>query len=290
MNRQHQDEHGSQSGPALGIDAGATLTKLAILEPDGTVRFELLDGGGDSELAARVASLKPVSIGVTGGGAQRLSDLLPTPVTPSDEFTAWARGASSLTGQEPTSGCEKTLLVSVGTGTSALFLDGASVHRVGGTALGGGTILGLGSQLCQTLDFDALCRMATTGQRNTVDFMLSDVYPEGESPLLLANDITASCFAKLAHPSVTGPEPAREDLAAAIMGLVGENIALICVGLARASDASQVFYAGSTLRGNSVLADILTTLTSALGPSAQILENGEFAGALGALEIARTRA
>ncbi len=289
---QNHGRGGSGVGPALGFDVGATLTKLAIFPPGEQGRFEVLGKLQDSELSGLISSLGPSSIGVTGGGAERLFGDIHQSATLTlvDEFTAWGAGASALLAQDPTPHPAPYLLVSVGTGTSALRVDGDSVHRVGGTALGGGTVLGLGSLLCDCLDFGELCRMAERGKRQTVDLMLSDVYPSGDNPLLLAADITASSFARISHPTATGPKPSHDDLAAAIMGLVGENVALICASLARAAGATHVFYGGSTLRGNTRLADLLITLTTALGRPAHLLPNGEFAGAIGASQIAQTHA
>jgi type II pantothenate kinase len=69
------------------------------------------------------------------------------------------------------------------------------------------------------------------------------------------------------------------------MGLVGENVALICAGLAAAHGVRRVVYGGSTLRGNKPLRDVLALITAAFGREPVLLDAGEFAGALGALEL-----
>ncbi|MFQ5417547.1 MAG: hypothetical protein ACE5FL_10925, partial [Myxococcota bacterium] len=70
-----------------------------------------------------------------------------------------------------------------------------------------------------------------------------------------------------------------------IMGLVGENVGLICGGLAARAGVDHIVYGGSTLRHNDALSDILRALAAACGCRATILKDGEFAGALGALAI-----
>ena len=67
--------------------------------------------------------------------------------------------------------------------------------------------------------------------------------------------------------------------------LVGENVALICTGLAAAHGVRRIVYGGSTLRGNGALHLVLTMITAAFGREPLFLEDGEFAGALGALEL-----
>ena len=50
------------------------------------------------------------------------------------------------------------------------------VERVGGTALGGGTVVGLGKLLLGVESFAELAAMAERGDRRTVDLLVGDVY------------------------------------------------------------------------------------------------------------------
>ncbi len=52
----------------------------------------------------------------------------------------------------------------------------------------------------------------------------------------------------------------------------------------------RIIFAGSTLRGNPVLAEVLVGVTAMLGRPSTVLEDGEFCGAVGALELASRRA
>jgi len=113
-----------------------------------------------------------------------------------------------------------------------------------------------------------------------VDLLVKDIYQPGEIALL--GDATAANFGK---PDVHAQSPAPEDVSHALMGLVGENVALICVGLAAAHGVRTIVYGGSTLRENPALRDVLAGITAAFGREPVLLEGGEFAGALGALEL-----
>ena len=75
-------------------------------------------------------------------------------------------------------------------------------------------------------------------------------------------------------------------MAASIMRLVGENVALIAGGHAHRQGVDRIVYGGSTLRGNPALAQVLNEVTGMLGLKVSILKDGEFAGAVGALEWA----
>ena len=262
----------------MGADVGATLAKLAI-RADGAVRYELLASDALDRVATELQQARPDRVGLTGGGALPLSRLLPAESVQVNEFAAWGAGMDTIL--EDPDGPERYVMASVGTGTSVLLVDGMSVNRIGGTALGGGTILGLGALLLRTRDFDEITALARKGERSHVDLRVSDIYRAGEFPL--ASELTAASFGKLARAEGT---PTREDLASATMGLVGENVALICGGLAAAAQAPRVIYAGSTLRGNEVLRAILSQVTGAMGRRPVFPHDGEFAGALGALKLA----
>jgi type II pantothenate kinase len=140
--------------------------------------------------------------------------------------------------------------------------------------------MGLGGLLLGGASFEELAALAAKGDRRRVDLLVSDIYRPGEIALL--GDATAANFGK---PGVHERAPAPADLAHAIMGLVGENVALSCTGLAASHGVRRIVYGGSTLRANPVLRDVLALITSAFGCEPILLDGGEFAGALGALEL-----
>jgi type II pantothenate kinase len=157
------------------------------------------------------------------------------------------------------------------------------VIRVGGTALGGGTLFGLGAALTGSRSFDQVIELASGGDRRNVDLLVSDIYPSGELPL--PGDLNAASFAKLANPDIADrTDPA--DLAHAVIGMVGENIGLICGSLAASVNVKRIVYGGSTLRNNSPLVDVLHVMATVGGQEAVFLKTPEYAGALGALSLA----
>jgi type II pantothenate kinase len=93
------------------------------------------------------------------------------------------------------------------------------------------------------------------------------------APLL--RDLTAASFGKL-----QSVQP--DDLAHAIMGLVGENVALLCGGFARGQAIDGVVYCGSTLAENPALRRIISEITTLFGHQPCFLAGGAFCGAVGA--------
>jgi type II pantothenate kinase len=271
------------SAAAAGVDLGATLAKLAIRASDGQTRFHLMPVQAIEQVARKVESSSPAQVGLTGGGATELASLLGSDTVRAVEFDAWRRGAAEMLRRQDRDRSGPFLLVSLGTGTSAMLVNGSETIRVGGTALGGGTIVGLGAALTGSANFAKIAELAVRGDRRRVDLLVSDIYPAGE--LFLPGDLNAASFAKLAHREQDGPADPR-DLAHAIMGMVAENVGLICGGLAVAAGVSRIVYGGSTLRDNPTLVEILELIAVSSGHEAVFLENPEFAGAMGALSIA----
>jgi len=267
---------GAITGATVGADAGATLCKLVLPAPTGlqTVKFPSADL---VTLRRCLGEWQPQRVAATGGGASRLvRELAGVEVRTVPEFAAWARGAPLLAARIGLELPEKYLVAVIGTGTSVLAIEPGGAKRIGGSALGGGTLLGLGRLLLGVESFDEICALAARGDRRRVDLSVGDIYPGGE--IALPADLNASSFAKL-------DSRAPEDLAHALVGMLGENIGLICGNLARSAGASAVLYCGSTLLHNRGLQEILRWVTAMHGATAHFPEDGAFCGALGALAL-----
>jgi type II pantothenate kinase len=256
----------------VGIDAGATLCK--VVHHDQTLRTERYSSGDLPSVRRAVSERAPRFVLATGGGAEELGqEIGGVVVRRVPEFSAWGRGASILAARSGIALPPRYLLVSVGTGTSALAIEDGKVARAGGTALGGGTLIGLGRLLLGTESFSELVALAESGDRRTVDLLVGDIYRRGTPPLPAA--VTAASFGKLRSTKAA-------DVASALMGLLGENIGLICGGLAARVGADLVVYCGSTVSENAPLDATLTAVTRMSGADAIFLRDGAFCGAVGA--------
>jgi type II pantothenate kinase len=274
---------GAGSGVVLGVDWGATLAKIAMRRPGGPPEYRLLPVDDPEACLRALGEVGAGRVGVTGGGTAMLARALASAV-PVNEFAAWGSGAAAMLADQGGTTLQRYLLVSIGTGTSVLLVDGVSVTRVGGTALGGGTLLGLAAGLVGTSDFEHIVALAAKGSRREVDLLVSDIYPAGGIPL--AGELTASNFGKLARRLQAGEAAEDADLVQAIVGVIAENVALLCASLAGAAQVTRIVFGGSTLRGNPALAGMLEQFLRAYGREPVFLRHGEFAGALGALLLA----
>jgi type II pantothenate kinase len=217
----------------LGIDFGLSNLDLVLLEdqqPAG--RWSQPSPGPASlatlELALELTGLQPsqlASLAVTGGRHQ----LLPNhyqglALRKVGEIEAVARGGLAA------AGLEQALVISVGSGTSVVAAGPSQARHLTGTALGGGSLRGLGKLLLGTshpLEIDALARQ---GDRYQVDLSLAAALG-GDLGAMAARG-TAVNFGRIAEQS-TPPQPA--DLAAALVGLIAQEVAIISVGAWRHS-------------------------------------------------------
>ena len=261
---------------AAGVDVGTSLVKLALRTGD-DLSLRILPALAIERAAREIEAFRPERIGLTGAGASRLAGLLGLDTSARVEFEAWRAGAEVLLARQGAAPLGRDLVVSLGTGTSFLLAEPERVTRVGGTALGGGTLLALGAALAGTGDPAELVALASRGQRRNVDLTLADVDPGGA--LALSADFTAAFFAKLAR----GPAAAA-DVAHALVGLVAETVGTLASAVAAAVQARRILYGGGTLRENAPLREILAAYS--FTGEKLFLEDGEFAGALGALELA----
>ena len=147
------------------------------------------------------------------------------------------------------------LLCNAGTGVSILHVKSETQYeRVSGTALGGGTFLGLTRLLTAARDFQDALDSAADGDARRVDMLVADIYGAGEerSGLPLPGDLTASFFAKNLMRKDADPRAHTrdEDLCKALVVMIAQNLAQIAHLNARIHGARRVFFTGNFLRNN----------------------------------------
>ncbi|MBK9941055.1 MAG: Fumble domain-containing protein [Kouleothrix sp.] len=196
------------------------------------VRQIMAHGGTDLAALGRLA--------VTGGRHHELPERLGAcQVLSVGEVPAIGRGGQAmaeLMGADPD---VPTLVVSAGSGTAVVSARGREYAHITGSGVGGGTLLGLARLLVGTIDPGEIDRLARVGDPNGADLSLGDVVggPIGRLPA----SATAVNFGRLARHAA---EVRREDLAAALVTLVGQVIAVTAINAARAQQLERVVVIG----------------------------------------------
>lgn len=264
----------------IGIDVGGSTTKIVGYRKDRSLlavqRVVAKDpvtsvygalGRFISENGLQLSQVEHIVL--TGVGASHFEgDLYGIPTTKAVEFQAIGRGGLELSGKD------HALVVSLGTGTA--FVEASRTHgskHIGGSGVGGGTLLGLCERLAQVSSFDTVLQLAGKGDLHKVDLTIGDISTKDVGNMNA--DVTAANFGKLAD------DAAQEDLVAGVVNMVFQTIGMLAVFAVRESTTRDIVLTG-TLTVMPEIREVFSAL-EALHPVNFILpENSVFATAIGA--------
>ncbi|MET1248255.1 type II pantothenate kinase [Sporolactobacillus sp. STCC-11] len=261
-----------------GIDAGGTLIKVAIQRRQGWYFQSFSIRQVDDCLVWLNERAAPLSLRITGGKSAIVQDKLNRQdKTSVPEFLASCNGARHLLALEGQSQLTDFILTNVGTGTSINLIRGEMQEWVGGTGVGGGTLVGLSGLLTNVYDYSKLIRLAAQGHRDSVDLTVSRIYGNGTPPI--PGDLTASNFGALSGKTAVPPSA---DQVASVIGLVAETVTALSVMAAQKAGVDTVVYIGSSFVENPKLKKSVTRYSRQWGITPIILRDGSFCGAVGA--------
>lgn len=231
----------------VGLDFGITNLDGATLERQVFRRGWRVDCPGAS-LASLEAALQVggvaleelTAIGTTGGKHRELPvSWNGVPLVKVAEADAVGRGGLQLANLEIDNPLESALVVSAGTGTAMYAVRGTDCQHVTGSAVGGGTLLGLARFLIGTANPLEIAELAARGDPSQVDGTLLDVIGGGIGHL--PPDATAVNLGRLAKLEAL---PSREDVAAGLVTLVAQVIAVIALNASKASQLERIVFVG----------------------------------------------
>lgn len=142
-------------GIVIGIDVGGSTTKIVGIENEvvkspmfvkATDPVTSLFGAFGKYIYDNGITLSDIErVMLTGVGSAYIDQpLYDLPTARTDEFLANGLGAQYATP------LEKLIVVSMGTGTSFVKVEGSQIQHIGGIGVGGGTLLGLSRLLLKT--------------------------------------------------------------------------------------------------------------------------------------------
>lgn len=227
----------------IGIDVGGSTTKIVGYYEDGKLIGRLMVEAADPLTSAYGAlgkfvnenklSLSQVKqILLTGVGSSLFKEnIYGIPTHKVDEFEAIGLGGLALSNKK------EGLIISMGTGTAFVRADKDGIRHIGGSGVGGGTVLGLCGRLCNARSFETVVEMAHKGDLKKVDLNISDISAGDISTL--TSDATASNFGKMTD----GVTP--EDLARGVLNMVFQTIGMLAVFACRQDGIKDVIVTGT---------------------------------------------
>lgn len=206
----------------LGIDRGASFTDFGVVKNNRLIEtFSIEKRDWDSikrNCGYFMEKYKNSHIVFTGSTAG-IPKILRSQVQVISEIDAISFGGATL------ADCKECIVVSMGTGTAIVHFKNNTAMHVGGTGVGGGAIKGLSSFICGMDDPSQIEALALKGDASKINLTIADLGYEVEDLgyeglNFLRADFTASNFASVKSKRI-------EDLAAAILRLVGETVGII---------------------------------------------------------------
>jgi len=250
----------------VGLRSGDLITPISVKATDPTAS---LFGAFGKFVDANNINLSDIDqIMITGVGASYVDkNIYRVPTGKTEEFRANGLGGLYMTG------LEKAVIVSMGTGTSIISAQGDEIKHLGGTGIGGGTIIGLSDIMLGIRSIKGIIKKAEAGDLRNIDLMVKDI-----SKVSLPNlppDTTASNFGNVTD------KPAESDIALGILNLVFQSIAISAVFATKSTDTKDIVLIGN-LATLPACKDVFESVKLLSDINFVIPENAEFATAVGA--------
>lgn len=209
-------------GLILGIDVGSTTTKIVGLDKGAIISpmfitaadpITSLFGAFGKYIYDNNISLSDIEhVMLTGVGASQVTmPIYGLPTTQVAEFLADGLGARYE------SGLDRLVVVSMGTGTTFVRVDGDEIKHIGGISVGGGTLQGLAHLLLGTAHINEIINIARDGDSKKVNLLIGDICKSNIDGL--PEHVTASIFGKARNSQAS-----QADIAAGLIHMILENI------------------------------------------------------------------
>lgn len=266
-------------GIVIGIDVGGSTTKIAgfysrkeiisTLQVKATDPMTSVYGALGRFINVNHLELEDVErIILTGVGASVFdSNLYNIPTQKVDEFRAIGLGGLELSGKP------EALVVSMGTGTAYIRASMEKIEHIGGSGVGGGTLVGLCSRLAGANHFESIMDMAAGGNLDNVDLMIEDISKEqvGSFP----PHTTASNFGKMRDSASVS------DVTLGVINMVFQTIGTLAVFACKNDTIQDIVLTGSLTTVPQVQ-EIFQSLSVLYGVNFIIPDNAIYATATGA--------
>ncbi|MDD6095550.1 MAG: pantothenate kinase [Clostridia bacterium] len=268
----------------IGIDVGGSTTKI--------VGFDVSDGNS--------ALMEPLFVRATDpltsvyGAFGRFTDVNSLSLSDIDKVMITGVGSSYIQKNMYSLDCrilkefdciglgglylshfDDAIIASLGTGTALVHAkkDSAPVY-LGGTGVGGGTLIGLSKQMLGMDTVEHIEELAKTGNLRNVDLRISDITNQDIVPGF-GDTMTASNFGNISDIATKG------DIALGIINMVFETVGMVAVFAARQHSVKNIVLTGN-LTAVAQAPDIFESLNRMFDMNFVIPKYAQFGTVIGA--------
>lgn len=271
-------------GVVIGIDVGGSTTKIVGFRNTGTA-MELIEPmfvrANDPVTSlygafGKFTDTNALSLGdidrviTTGVGSSKINkNIYGLECISASEFNSIGRGGLYL------SGADEAIVVSLGTGTAIVHAKrGGDIEYLGGTGVGGGTLVGLSHLMLGMDDIAHIDELARDGNLDNIDWRIKDITKKNIVPGM-PEKMTAANFGNVSDIAK------KCDIALGIMNLVYETIGMVSIFAARAHGLKDIVLTGN-LTTLSKAKSTFENLNSMFGVNFIIPERAQFGTVIGA--------
>lgn len=207
----------------IGIDSGSSAVKIVEMNQNGEIIHKLI--------LNKISVIKAIEIFInkenidinkiskivlTGVGKDEIEDdIYNIPVVKVDEFVSIGTGGLYLAKKR------SGLVVSIGTGTAFVSAKGKNFKHVGGTGVGGGTLVNLCKKFGNAASINEINECILSGSLENIDLTIQDV--SIKEIKTLPKDTTSSNFGKLSENAT------ENDIILGIANMIFEAIGVMAV-------------------------------------------------------------
>ena len=232
----------------IGIDVGGSTTKI--------VGFDTTNGGRELIEPLFVRAADPITS--VYGAFGKFTDINALTLSDIDKVMITGVGSSYVKKDIYSLNChilpefdciglgglylcsyDKAIIASLGTGTALVYAEkGSRPLYLGGTGVGGGTLVGLSKKLLGMDTVSHIEELAKSGDLRNVDLKINDITKQDIVPGF-ADTMTASNFGNVSDIAT------KSDLALALINMVFETVGMVCVFAARNYSLKNVVLTGN---------------------------------------------
>ena len=261
----------------IGMDLGSSATKIINMNEEGQILNKLILNETQAKEAIKIFMQNEKidknniqKIILTGVKKNEIEgNIYNIDTVKIDEFIAIGMGGLYLSNKT------EGIIVSIGTGTAFVKADGKNFKHIGGTGIGGGTLLNLCKKNGNISSFNEINEAILKGRLDHVDLTIQDVTTQEIKTL--PKDTTSANFGKLNEKATS------EDIIKGIANMIIETIGMMAVFATQKEENKNIIVIGNiaTMPYTKI---VLNKIEKLHNVKFIIPEHAEFATAIGAIK------
>ena len=171
------------------------------------------------------------------------------------------------------SGFKDAIIVSMGTGTAIVHaVEGCEPEYLGGTGVGGGTLMGLSKKMLGLDTIQHIDEIAQEGKIENIDLKVSDLSKKNAG---LRGELTAANFGRVSDIA------SKSDIALGLINMVFETVGMMAVFASRQYGISDIVFTGN-LTNMSQTQNVVNMFNRCFGTNIIVPENAQYSTVIGA--------